>query len=296
VPQVTEEIRLYLSSIATVELQSYMADQSLPTPAACTLTPSVSSPTLFSLAGKTAVVTGGARGIGAACAIALAEAGASICLLQRDLSKTSTADRIRQLPAGKCELVEVDLSDSKATREAFKKAVDLMGGEIDILVNCAGIQRRAPAVDFSEDDWNDVLQTNLTSCWVLCQEAGRHMVPRRKGKIINIASLLTFQGGLTVPAYAAAKGGLGQLTKALSNEWAQHNVQVNAIAPGYVATDMNAAFHQDPVRYRQVSERIPAGRWGKPEDFAGPIVFLASDASIYVSGEVLVVDGGWMGR
>jgi len=263
-------------------------------PPQCAETPSVPSPSLFSLAGKTAIITGGTRGIGAACAIALAQAGAAICLLQRDISKTATRDEIRK--SSKCEIVEVDLSDLKATRAAFGKAVEVMGGHIDILVNCAGIQRRAPAVDFADDDWNDVIQTNLTSCWVLCQEAGKHMVPRRGGKIINFASLLTFQGGLTVPAYAAAKGGLGQLTKALANEWAKHNVQVNAIAPGYIATDMNEKLLADPVRLRQISERIPAGRWGKPEDFAGPVVFLASNASTYVNGEILVVDGGWMGR
>ncbi|KAG8871106.1 hypothetical protein FRB97_009010 [Tulasnella sp. 331] len=275
-----------------------MADPEIKTGAE---TPSFPSPSLFSLIGKTAVVTGGTRGIGAACALALAQAGAAICLLQRDPSKTSTRDAIRTLDMrsgspSKCEIVEVDLSDTKAARAAFQKGVEVMGGRIDILVNCAGIQRRAPAVDFSDDDWNDVLQTNLTSCWVLCQEAGKHMVPQRSGKIINFASLLTFQGGLTVPAYAAAKGGLGQLTKALSNEWAKHNVQVNAIAPGYIATEMNEKLLGDPIRYEQISVRIPAGRWGKPEDFAGPVLFLASDASMYVSGETLVVDGGWMGR
>ncbi|KAG8847590.1 hypothetical protein FRB96_001446 [Tulasnella sp. 330] len=270
-----------------------MADPEIKTGAE---TPSFPSPSLFSLIGKTAVVTGGTRGIGAACALALAQAGAAICLLQRDPSKTSTRDAIRTLDMrsgspSKCEIVEVDLSDTKAARAAFQKGVEVMGGRIDILVNCAGIQRRAPAVDFSDDDWNDVLQTNLTSCWVLCQEAGKHMVPQRSGKIINFASLLTFQGGLTVPAYAAAKGGLGQLTKALSNEWAKHNVQVNAIAPGYIATEMNEKLLGDPIRYEQISVRIPAGRWGKPEDFAGPVLFLASDASMYVSGETLVVDG-----
>jgi len=264
------------------------------------LSPAVPSISLFSLSGKTAVVTGGTRGIGAACAIALAQAGAHICLFQRDLSNTDTRHRILALPSTgvppKCDVVQVDLSDSAAARVAFEKAVSVLGGKVDVLVNCAGIQRRAPAVDFSDGDWNDVIQTNLTSCWVLCQEAGKHMVPRRSGKIINFASLLTFQGGLTVPAYAAAKGGLGQLTKALANEWAKHNVQVNAIAPGYIATDMNEKLLSDPIRLRQISERLPAGRWGTPEDFAGPVVFLASDASTYVNGEILLVDGGWMGR
>lgn len=265
---------------------------------ACAETPSVPSPSLFSLAGKTALVTGGTRGIGAACAIALAQAGADICLVQRDdTSNTATRDTIRsKYSERKCEIVVADLSNPSATREAFDKALEVMGGEIHILINCAGIQRRAPAVDFSEQDWSDVIQTNLTACWTLCQAAGRHMVAKRRGKIINFASLLTFQGGITVPAYAAAKGGLGQLTKALSNEWAKHNVQVNAIAPGYISTDMNERLLADPVRLRQISERIPAGRWGRPEDFAGPAVFLASDSSLYVNGEILVVDGGWMGR
>jgi len=262
-------------------------------------TPIVPSPALFSLAGQTALVTGGTRGIGAACALALAQAGAAVCLVQRDLSNPSTRDHIRSLPApacNKCEIVVADLSNPQATKAVFQEALDVMGGEIHVLVNCAGIQRRAPAVDFAEQDWNDVIQTNLTSCFTLCQAAGKHMVANRRGKIINFASLLTFQGGITVPAYAAAKGGVGQLTKALSNEWAKHNVQVNAIAPGYISTDMNEKLLADPVRLRQISERIPAGRWGKPEDFAGPVVFLASNASLYLNGEVLVVDGGWMGR
>lgn len=263
-------------------------------------TPNVPSPQLFSLAGRTALVTGGTRGIGASCAIALAQAGAAVCLVQRSLENTATRDKIRSLSSpgssNKSEIIVADISDSEAVKKVFGQALETMGGDIHILVNCAGIQRRAPAVDFLEQDWNDVIQTNLTSCFLLSQAAGRHMIERRRGKIINIASLMTFQGGITVPAYAAAKGGLGQLTKALSNEWAKHNVQVNAIAPGYVSTDMNERLRADPGRMQEISSRIPAGRWGTPEDFAGPTVFLASDASLYVSGEVLTVDGGWMGR
>jgi 2-deoxy-D-gluconate 3-dehydrogenase len=194
------------------------------------------------------------------------------------------------------QVIYCDLSDSEAVKHLFQNALDLMGGQMHILVNCAGIQRRSPSVDFREEDWDKVLDVNLKSVWLLSQAAGRHMVPLRRGKIINFCSLLTFQGGITVPAYAAAKGALGQLTKALSNEWSQHDVQVNGICPGYIATDMNEKLLQDPVRYRQISERIPAGRWGDPKDFAGPIVFLASAASQYVCGELLVVDGGWMGR
>ncbi|KAG6918600.1 hypothetical protein DXG01_013011 [Tephrocybe rancida] len=263
-------------------------------------TPSVPSPSLFSLKGQNVLITGGTRGIGAACAIALAEAGASICLVQRNPSEGTppnheTRDAIRALGAV-AETVHCDLDNMKEVKLLFQVALDVMGGNIHILVNCAGIQRRSPSVDFSENDWDDVINVNLKSVWLLSQAAGRHMVPLRRGKIINFCSLLTFQGGLTVPAYASAKGAVGQLTKALSNEWSQHNVQVNAICPGYIATDMNERLLADPVRLRQISERIPAGRWGDPKDFAGPAVFLASSASQYVCGELLVVDGGWMGR
>ncbi|KZO95471.1 NAD-P-binding protein [Calocera viscosa TUFC12733] len=234
-------------------------------------------------------------GIGEACAIALAQAGAAVCLIQRNAANTATRDALRLLGV-RSEIVLCDLADMASVKTVFDRALELMGGEIHILVNCGGIQRRHPSVEFPEKDWDEVIDVNLKSVWLLCQAAGRHMVPRRRGKIISFASLLTFQGGLTVPAYAAAKGAVGQLTKALSNEWSKENVQVNAIAPGYIATDMNERLLADPTRLRQISERIPAGRWGEPADFAGPTVFLASAASQYVSGEVLVVDGGWMGR
>ncbi|KAG9313460.1 hypothetical protein JVU11DRAFT_5785 [Chiua virens] len=205
-------------------------------------TPVVPSSRLFDLAAKNVLITGATRGIGAACAIALAQAGASICLVQREPPlgsepNTTTADAIRAL-GGTAKIVYCDLADLDAVRDLFPKALDLMGGNIHILVNCAGIQRRSPSVDFPEKDWDDVLNVNLKAAWLLSQAAGRHMVPLRRGKIINFCSLLTFQGGMTVPAYASAKGALGQLTKALSNEWSQDNVQVNAICPGYVATDM----------------------------------------------------------
>jgi len=260
----------------------------------------MSSPALFSLAGKNVLITGASRGIGAACAIALAEAGASICLVQRPPSEdvepnVKTLNAILALGVT-AKTVYCDLDDMDAVKHVFQTALDVMGGQIHILVNCAGIQRRWPSVDFPESDWDKVLDVNLKAVWLLCQAAGRHMIPLRRGKIINFCSLLTFQGGLTVPAYAAAKGALGQVTKALSNEWSQHNIQVNGICPGYIATDMNEKLLNDPVRLRQISERIPAGRWGEPKDFAGPVVFLASDASQYVCGELLVVDGGWMGR
>ncbi|KAI8972891.1 hypothetical protein BD414DRAFT_581188 [Trametes punicea] len=263
-------------------------------------TPAVPAPQLFSLAGQNVLITGATRGIGAACAIALAEAGANICLVRRpspdgSQSNDATAKAIAAL-GRTAKTVECDLADLDAVRDLFKRALEAMGGEIHVLVNCAGIQRRFPAVQFPESDWDDVLNVNLKSVWLLSQAAGQHMVPRRRGKIINFCSLLTFQGGFTVPAYAAAKGALGQLTKALSNEWSKDNVQVNGICPGYIATEMNEKLLQDPVRLRQISERIPSGRWGEPRDFAGPVVFLASAASQYVCGELLVVDGGWMGR
>jgi len=257
---------------------------------------------LFSLKGHNVLITGATRGIGAACAIALAQAGASICLVARPPTEgvpanTATADTIKaQCPDVRVETVHCDLSDMAAVKGLFQQALDVMGGQVHVLVNCAGIQRRAPSLDFPESDWDDVISTNLKSIFLLSQAAGRHMVPLGRGRIINFASLLTFQGGLTVPAYAAAKGGIGQLTKALANEWSKDGVCVNAIAPGYIETDMNEKLLKDPTRLRQISERIPAGRWGRPEDFAGPIVFLASKASQYVCGEVLVVDGGWMGR
>ncbi|CAO1635709.1 unnamed protein product [Parajaminaea phylloscopi] len=264
---------------------------------------SVSAPNLFSLEGKHALITGGTRGIGAACALALAQAGASVCLAVRPGTDVKSLPSFAALPNNSASgqahaAVECDLADMESVKAVFDRALATkeMDGRIDILVNCGGIQRRHPSVDFPESDWDEVLNVNLKSVFLLCQAAGRHMVARKQGKIINFGSLLTFQGGLTVPAYAASKGAVGQLVKSLANEWARHNVQVNGIAPGYIATDMNEKLLADPTRLRQISERIPAGRWGKPEDFAGPLLFLASGASSYVSGEMVVVDGGWMGR
>jgi len=285
---------------------------------------------LFSLIGKTVLITGASRGIGRACAIALAQAGANICLVLRPPSNPSQ-DAFAELKDGEdpysssmptaallsalstctgpskgihVSVIYADISDTTSpadsgsgVKSVFPRALKAVPGEqIDILVNCAGIQRRAPSVEFSESFWDDVLNTNLKSPFILAQAAGRHMVPRKSGKIINFCSLLTFQGGLTVPAYAASKGGLGQLTKALSNEWSSQGVHVNGIAPGYIETDMNEALLNNPTRLQQLNDRIPAQRWGTPRDFAGPVVFLASQASNYVCGEVLVVDGGWMGR
>jgi 2-dehydro-3-deoxy-D-gluconate 5-dehydrogenase len=249
---------------------------------------------MFRLDGKVAVITGATRGIGRKMAIALAEAGATVALLQRNPKDVTVKNEIEN-SGQKCMIVPCDMENISEVKNAIPTVVNTLG-KVDILVNNAGIQRRSPSVSFSEQDWDDVIQVNLKSVWILCQEAGKYMVPQRKGKIINMASLLSFQGGLTVPAYAAAKGGVAQLTKALSNEWAKDNVNVNAIVPGYIETDMNEAIINDETRNRQILERIPAGRWGKPEDFMGSVVFLASDASDYIHGHLLAVDGGWLGR
>ncbi|QGQ44947.1 glucose 1-dehydrogenase [Metabacillus sediminilitoris] len=249
---------------------------------------------MFRLDGKVAAITGATRGIGRQMAIALAEAGATVALLQRNVEDQSIQKEIEAM-GQKSIIVACDLEDQEQVKAAIPTVVNVLG-QIDILVNNAGIQRRSPSVSFSESDWDDVINVNLKCVWLLCQEAGKYMVPQGKGKIINMASLLSFQGGLTVPAYAAAKGGVAQLTKALSNEWAKENVNVNAIVPGYIATDMNEALLQDETRNRQILERIPAGRWGTAEDFMGTVVFLASDASNYIHGHLLAVDGGWLGR
>ncbi|WP_413310276.1 SDR family oxidoreductase [Bacillus sp. 1P10SD] len=249
---------------------------------------------LFKLDGKVAAITGATRGIGRSIALSLAEAGADIALLQRSPEQSDVKEEIESL-GRKCLIVPCDLENVDQVKAAIPNVVSHFG-KIDILVNNAGIQRRSPSVDFSEQDWDDVINVNLKTVWLLCQQAGRYMVPNGKGKIINMASLLSYQGGLTVPAYAAAKGGVAQLTKALSNEWAKHNVNVNAIVPGYIATDMNTALINDETRNRQILERIPSGRWGNPEDFKGTVMYLASDASNYVHGHLLAVDGGWLGR
>ena len=248
----------------------------------------------FRLDGKNALVTGASRGLGAAMAVALAEAGADVALHGSRAVPEGVQERVRH--AGRRAAVVIgDLQDAQVAPRLVEETIAALGS-IDILINNAGMIRRAPASEYSFADWSSVLQTNLTSVFQLCQAAGAHMLARGSGKIVNIASLLTFQGGVFVPAYAAAKGGVGQITKALANEWSAKGVNVNAIAPGYMATDNTAALRSDPVRSRQILERIPAGRWGSPEDLAGAAVFLASAASDYVHGHVLVVDGGWLGR
>lgn len=247
----------------------------------------------FSLAGKAALVTGANTGIGRAIAVALAEAGADVALAGRSRAD-ETAAAVEAL-GRKAVLIEADLATTEPVARVVEEALAAFG-RLDILVNNAGIIRRADAVDFSEADWDAVIDTNLKSLFFLCQAAGRQMLAQGSGKIVNIASLLSFQGGIRVPSYAAAKSGVAGLTKALANEWAGRGVNVNAIAPGYIATNNTAALQADETRNRQILERIPAGRWGDPKDIAGAAVFLASSAADYVNGHVLAVDGGWLGR
>lgn len=248
----------------------------------------------FRLDGKTALVTGAASGLGAAIAVALAEAGATVACHGNRRPAEQTCARIRELGC-EAESFTADLSDTDGANRLFDAVASAMGAP-HILVNNAGTIHREAAEEHNFDSWMQVLQVNLNSAFQLCQLAGREMLRREQGKIINIASLLSFQGGVRVPSYAASKGGVAQLTKALANEWAGRNVQVNAIAPGYFRTDNTSALQDDEKRNRQILERIPAGRWGDPEDLAGAAVFLASRASDYVNGEILVVDGGWMAR
>jgi 2-dehydro-3-deoxy-D-gluconate 5-dehydrogenase len=250
---------------------------------------------LFSLAGRRALVTGASRGLGRAAAVALARAGASVvCVSSQAGGAADTATGVRALGVQAWELA-ADLSDRDATL-AMADDAERVAGPIDILVNNAGTIRRHPAVEFPAEDWDLVLRTNLDAVWLLSQRIGRGMVERGRGKIVNVASLLSFQGGITVPAYTASKHAVAGLTKALANEWARHGVQVNAVAPGYMRTDNTQALRDNPTRSAEILGRIPAGRWGEPEDLAGAIVFLASPASDYVNGHVLVVDGGWMAR
>ena len=249
----------------------------------------------FRLDGKIALVTGASAGLGAAIALALAEAGADVICHGNSRSPESTCGEIVRI-GRRALAVTGDLAKAETPANVFAEALENFS-RIDILVNNAGTIRRAPATDYSEDDWATVIEINLSSVFRLCQLAGKHMLATdRGGKILNIASLLSFQGGVTVPAYAASKGGVAQLTKALANEWASRRINVNAIAPGYMRTDNTLALQRDETRNRQILERIPASRWGEPRDLGGAAVFLASAASDYVNGHVLVVDGGWMGR
>ncbi|WP_267395638.1 MULTISPECIES: 2-dehydro-3-deoxy-D-gluconate 5-dehydrogenase KduD [unclassified Sphingomonas] len=252
----------------------------------------------FDLTGKVAVVTGANTGIGQAIALALAAAGADIACVGR----TRADDTLAQVQAlgRQAAIITADLSTIEPVQRVVDEAVAALGG-LDILVNNAGIIRRADAVDFSEEDWDAVIDTNLKSVFFLCQAAGRHMIAAHQqghggGKIINIASMLTFQGGIRVPSYTAAKSGIGGLTKLLANEWAGKGINVNAIAPGYIATNNTTALQADETRNRAILDRIPAARWGDPADLGGAAVFLASRAADYVQGHILAVDGGWLAR
>jgi 2-dehydro-3-deoxy-D-gluconate 5-dehydrogenase len=252
----------------------------------------------FDLSGKVAVVTGANTGIGQAIALALAEAGADVACVGRTPAE-ETVDRARALGRN-AQIVSADLSSIEPVQRVVDETVAKLGG-LDILVNNAGIIRRADAVDFTEEDWDAVVDTNLKSVFFLCQAAGRHMIARHEqggggGKIINIASMLTFQGGVRVPSYTASKSGVGGLTKLLANEWASKNVNVNAIAPGYIATNNTTRLRADVARNKAIVDRIPAGRWGDASDLGGAAVFLASSAADYVHGHILAVDGGWLAR
>ncbi len=248
---------------------------------------------LFELKGRTALVTGAAKGIGQAIAQGLASAGADLILLGNNDNMQET-ERLVAEAGRSCYTVRFDLSE---VEKIPRVCADLLGRhKIDILVNNAGIIRREPAIEYSQQNWDEVINVNLNALFRLTQEIARPMLQRRQGKIINIASLLSFQGGITVPAYAASKHAVAGLTRALGNEWGAGGVQVNAIAPGYIATDNTAPLREDGARNASILSRIPAGRWGQPSDLVGAVIFLASAASDYVNGHVLVVDGGWMAR
>lgn len=249
---------------------------------------------LFDLKGKKAMVTGASRGLGNGMAEALMESGVETVLL-------ATSDKILKMAEEyskkgcRCHGVVADLGNEEERKIAFEKGLGMLNGWLDIMVNCAGVQRRHKSEEFPLEDWNYVIEVNLTAVFRMCQMAGKIMLKQGKGKIINVASMLSFFGGFTVPAYAASKGGVAQLTKALCNEWAGSGINVNAIAPGYMATEMNSAL-LDPAnpRYKSITDRIPAGRWGTPEDLKGPVIFLASAASDYLNGAIIPVDGGYL--
>ena len=250
---------------------------------------------LFSLKDKVAMVTGASRGLGRAMAVALADAGADIVAVAS--ARENAAQTVTDIESlgRRCVALGCRQEDPAEVQRAVNDGIEAFG-QVDILVNNAGTIRRAPAEEYSDEDWSVVMDTNLNGVFQFCRGIGRHMLERKQGKIINIASLLSFSGGMTVPAYAASKGGVMQLTKALANEWAHRGIQVNAIAPGYFATDNTAALRADVTRNEQILARIPTGRWGKAEDLQGAIIFLASDASNYVNGHILTVDGGWLAR
>ncbi len=248
---------------------------------------------MFSLDGQVAVVTGASRGIGRGIAAALAGAGAEIVAVSRHPAETLAAE-VEAL-GRRCHVVTADLGDPGQVETVLPRAV-AAAGRVDILVNNAGTATRGPALDVPLEAWHRVLQVNLHAVFRLAQAAAREMLPRRHGKIINVASLMSFEGGILVSPYTASKGAVGQLTKALANEWAPHGINVNGIAPGYIATDLTRPLQEDTTRNPAILARIPAGRWGRPEDLGGAAVFLAARASDYVHGHLLVVDGGWLAR
>jgi 2-deoxy-D-gluconate 3-dehydrogenase len=248
----------------------------------------------FRLDGKVAIVTGSARGLGQAMASGLAEAGADICLVDI-LDMKESCRQIEKL-GRRCITIKADLSSKDCVEEIVKTTVKKLGA-IDILVNNAGIIRRAPFVEFAEKDWDDVMNINIRTLFFLSQAVTKIFVKQgRGGKIINIASMLSFQGGILVPSYTASKSAVAGLTRLMANELARYNINVNAIAPGYMATDNTAPLRQDPVRSKAILDRIPVGRWGNPDDLKGVVVFLASEASSYLNGAIIPVDGGWLTR
>ncbi len=250
--------------------------------------------TMFDLQGRVALVTGASRGIGRAVAAGLASAGADVAVVSRGKALAETGAEIEKL--GRRALVmHEDLAKPETAAKIVGRTVEAMG-RLDILVNNAGTTRRAPCEDFSDRDWNAVMRINLDAVFRLCRDAGKVMLKQGYGKIVNIASLMSFQGGWTIPAYTASKHAVAGLTKSLANEWSSRGITVNALAPGYVRTEVTEPLLADPVRRSKIDERIPQGRWAEPEDMVGPVLFLASDASVYVQGHVLVVDGGWLGR
>lgn len=249
----------------------------------------------FGLIDKVAIITGASRGLGQAMALALGAAGAKVVAVASKESNNAETISLLEEQGTECITFGCDQRNGEQIKDVIEKTINHFGG-IDILVNNAGTIRRAPAHEFSDEDWEAVIDTNLNGVFKFCRYAGKYMLNQGSGKIINIASILSFSGGITVPAYAASKGGVAQLTKALANEWAGSNIQVNAIAPGYFETDNTENIRNDAQRYKSITERIPAGAWGKPEDLAGAVVFLAGTSANYVNGHVMLVDGGWMAR
>ncbi|WP_294615649.1 2-dehydro-3-deoxy-D-gluconate 5-dehydrogenase KduD [uncultured Gilliamella sp.] len=247
----------------------------------------------FDLTGKNAIITGASRGIGKSLAMSLANAGANIIII--DVMRDEQTEQEIKKYNVTCETITFDLSHFEEYENLISDIIKKYQ-HIDILINNAGIQRRHPSVDFPKNDWDLVININMNAVFFMCQQVGKHMIDRGYGKIINIASLLAFQGGYTIPAYTAAKSAVAGFSKSLSNEWASKGITINCIAPGYIATEMNTALMNDETRNRQILERIPAGRWGKPEDLGGAAVFLSSSASDYINGFTIAVDGGWLGR